>query len=73
VYLEAKADETHAYFCNHLKAAVSSQEGLELLCQTHLPPDVLLQSLDPVQPQNHPQLKGPESTTEWYLPVLHRT
>jgi hypothetical protein len=42
MYLEAKADDTHASLCNYLEAAVSSQEGLELLCQTHLTPDVLL-------------------------------
>jgi hypothetical protein len=73
LYLETKADETHAYFCNYFKAAVSSQKALEILCQTHLQPDVLLEPLYPVQPQNHPQLKGAEPPTKWDLPVLHRT
>jgi len=56
VYLESEADKAHDPFCYYFKAAVSSHKGLELFCQTNLSPDMLLDPLNTIKSQHHPQL-----------------
>jgi hypothetical protein len=61
-YLETETDEAQDTFCNNVKAIVVSNHGLELACQGYLVPDVVLQTLHPIGPQNHPEFKCPESS-----------
>ena len=56
-YLETKTDETQDTFCDNMKAIVFSNQGLELACQCYLVPDIALQTLDSIGPQDHPEFQ----------------
>jgi hypothetical protein len=70
--LETEADETQSIFCDNMETVVIANQRLELSCQHHLVPDVVLQALYTIRPQYHPQLQGAEATGQRDLPVLQQ-
>lgn len=70
LYLQSEANQSQDNFGDDLEARVGQNQRLELVRLSDVLSNVLLQILDPVEPQHEPDLQRAESTAEWDLPML---